>query len=418
MINNFFNLLINLRDFLNSHTLFAVGSLLIFGYFIGKLVSKIKLPEITGYIIAGLLLGKSFTGIITHEMSKSLNVVTEVALGLIAITIGSEFYYKKLKRTGKEVIIITTIQLLLTVFIVTISLWLFKMPLPFALLLGAIASATAPAATVAIVHSLRAKGIFIDYLYGTVALDDAGCVIIFAIIFSLSGNLLGDAHNTNILFHAFAEIFFSLILGFLSGFLIHLLTKKKSISNEISIIFLGLIFLTTSIAIVLHISPLLVNMTAGATLINLSVRNNRLFRILENFSAPIFALFFVIAGTELRPEILLNKSILFLGLIYIISRMIGKYSGVYLGCMISGVKGQMKKYLGFCMFPQAGVAIGLVLLIQTSPVLINLSQENQLVAKFVSDITNIVLFSVLINELIGPPLSKYAIIKGCKMETK
>ena len=149
-----------IRDLMAQHGLFSTGMLLILGYFLGKLVSKIHLPEITGYIIAGLVLGDAAVGVIHHEMSESLQIVTDVALGMIALTIGGEFSFSKLKRMGSEVVLLTVTQIVLTLAAVTIGLWLFKLPLPFALMLGAIATATAPAATVAIVQSLRAHGPF------------------------------------------------------------------------------------------------------------------------------------------------------------------------------------------------------------------------------------------------------------------
>ena len=159
-------------------------------------------------------------------------------------------------------------------------------------------------------------------------------------------------------------------------------------------------------------------MAAGAILINLSARNHRIFRIIEPLTPPMYALFFIIAGTELRLEGLFNTGIILLGFVYIISRALGKYIGVYIGCHISKTSSRIKKYLGICMFPQAGVAIGLVLLIQTSPVFDKIAMNNELHASLISSLINIVLLSVLINELFGPPLSKYAIIKGNEMEEK
>ena len=181
-----------LREFLAQHALFSLGILLLLGFLIGKIVNRIKLPEITGYIIAGLLVGDSFLGMIPHHMGEGLGLVTEVALGMIAITIGGEFYWVKLKRMGSAIVIVTVVQLIAAFLLVSAVLVLLGMPAPFALLLGAIASATAPAATVAIVQSLRARGPFIDYLYGVVALDDAGAVILFGVVFAVASSILGD----------------------------------------------------------------------------------------------------------------------------------------------------------------------------------------------------------------------------------
>jgi Kef-type K+ transport system membrane component KefB len=272
--------LIDLRDLLSTHPLFSVGALLIFGYGLGKLAGLARLPEITGFIVAGILMGESVTGIIPIHMGEDLKLVTEVALGLIAITIGGEFYAVKLKRLGPAIAIITIVQIVATFAIVAVSLYLFRMPLVYALLMGAIASATAPAATVAIVQSLRAQGKFIDYLYGVVALDDAGAVILFGVVFAVVSGLLGSAgvdaaaagHGLRTVLHAFMEVGLSVVVGLVSGFLIHAMARGKSNSNEVLIIALGVLFITTALAIVFKLSPLLTNMAAGAAIINLAPR--------------------------------------------------------------------------------------------------------------------------------------------------
>jgi Kef-type K+ transport system membrane component KefB len=405
-----------LRDLLNEHALFAVGVLLVIGYGLGKLAAKVRLPEITGFIIAGIIMGDSVTGVVPHHMGEDLKLVTEVALGLIAITIGGEFYAAKLKRLGKAIVVITVAQIVASFVAVTLALWLFRLELPFALLMGAIASATAPAATVAIVQSLRAQGRFVDYLYGVVALDDAGAVILFGVTFAIVSGIIGsvETHGIALVYHAFAEVGLSIVLGGIAGFLIHLFVRRKSNPNEVLILTLGMLFIATAMAIVFHLSPLLSNMAAGTVIINLSPRNHRIFRVLEPFTPPVYALFFVIAGTELRPEILAQGQILILGLVYILARAIGKYGGVYLGASMSGVEPEIRNNLGICMLPQAGVAIGLVLVIQASPLTRGLPPES---LRVVDTMVNIILFSVFVNEIFGPPLSKMAIIRGNRMES-
>jgi Kef-type K+ transport system membrane component KefB len=390
--------------------------LLLVGYFIGKLASLFRLPEITGFIVAGLIMGETVTGIVPHHMGQDLKIVTEVALGLIALTIGGEFYWVKLKRVGKEVVIITIVQLFASFGAVLAGMILMGFDLPYALMLGAIASATAPAATVAIVQSLRASGLFVDYLYGVVALDDAGAVILFGLSFAMASGLLGvsgaDHGSALVIAHALGEVFLSLAVGTVAGFLIHRVTRKKS-SNEIMIITLGFVFLATAVSVIFELSPLLTNMAAGAVIINLSPSNHRIFRILEPLTPPIYALFFVIAGTELQPSILMQTRILLLGGGYILFRAMGKYFGVYFGSLLGRVRGTIRTYLGFCMLPQAGVAIGLVLMIQASP-LVSYLQSEQIA--IIDTMVNIILLSVFINELIGPPISKYALIRGNEME--
>ena len=423
--------LANLRDLMSQHGLFSTGMLLILGYFLGKLMARIHLPEITGYIIAGLILGDAALGIIHHEMSESLQIVTDVALGLIALTIGGEFSMSKLKRMGSEVVILTVSQILLTLIAVTLALWVFKLPLPFALMLGAIATATAPAATVAIVQSLRAHGPFIDRLYGIVALDDAGAVIIFGIVFAVvSGILTGDAaagaaageavaHGAHaaggfgVILGAFKEILLSILIGGVAGWIIHALARKKNHTGELMIISLGWIFLLTAISLVFHLSALLSNMAAGMVLINLSPRNHRIFRTLEPLTPPIYALFFAIAGTELNPAIFFKGDILILGLVFIFARAFGKIFGVWGGSVIAKSKTNVRKFLGFCMLPQAGVAIGLVLMIQASPMIATLGPVQK---DIITMMVNIILLSVFFNELTGPPISRMAIVRAIEME--
>lgn len=418
-MNSILDTVIHFKDLLGHNPVFGAGILLIAGWFIGNIVAKIKLPHITGYIIAGILVSESVLGVFPHHMGEGFSIITEIALGIIAITIGGEFSWGKLKRTGKAMIIITLVQLVASFGLVTLILWFLDFPLPFALMLGAIASATAPAATVAIVQSLRCRGKFVDYLFGIVALDDAGCVILFGIIFAFASNLTGsgggDVASISIVMHAIFEVIFSIVAGIVSGFIMHYTIKKRKQTNEVLVIFLGLLFLTIAFSVVFKLSPLLTNMAAGAVLINMSAENHRIFRAILPITPPIYALFFVIAGTELSLDILSQSSILIYGTAYIVARAAGKYFGVYFGCKMCGIEDKITNYMGFCMLPQAGVAIGLVLLIQAAPQMQNLTHEYSTV---VDTMVNVVLLSVFFNELFGPPLSKMALLKGCALNKR
>ncbi|MEA2103561.1 MAG: cation:proton antiporter [Candidatus Cloacimonadota bacterium] len=406
-----------LRHTVSEHILFALGFLLLFGYVFGKLAQKVKLPVITGYIVSGILLGESLGSIIEIKMVHTLRPITEIALGLIALAIGGEFSRAKLKAVGKNVFIMTVFQIAFTFILTSLALMLFGLEFEFALLLGAIASATAPAATIAIVQSLRARGKFVDYLYGLVALDDAGAVILFGIVFAFVGTLIPqqqavDQSAAILIIYAFRELFLSIIIGIVAGYILHKATYKKQSTSEIMIISLGILLTIISLAHPLHISSLITNIVVGATLVNLSNKNQRISRILGRITPPIYAMFFCIAGIELELGIFSNPKILVLGIVFVLARMIGKYSGVFTGAKISHTDERTKKYLGVCMFPQAGVALGLVLLIQASPIIMNATKEIQLLA---INAVNIVIFSVFINELVGPVLSKWAIIKGAKL---
>ncbi len=411
------DILISIRDTFNDHVIFGVGILLIAGYFVGRLAEKIHLPAITGYIFTGLLLGDSLTGIIHTEMTETLRTITDVSLGIIAITIGSEFGLPKLRKLGKGIVIITIIQILVTFSVVSVCLAFCMMPLPYALLLGAIASATAPAATVVIIQNLKARGDFVDTLYGVVALDDAGCVILFAAVFACVEGFFGPATNAvssafATLEHAVLEILFSLLLGVAEGFILHALTRKLKRNNERLILALGCIFLFTAISISLKLSLLLTNMMAGVVVTNVSRHSKRVLLSVTPLTPPLYAAFFAIAGTELSLKVLGDWWVLFLGSVYICSRAIGKYSGVWLGGRIAKSPPGVANHLGLCMIPQAGVAIGLVLLLQASQFLVQASPE---VKEAFNQIVNIILFAVMINELVGPPLSRWAIIRGADL---
>ncbi len=414
-----------LQNFMTHHQLLSLGLLLLVGYSLAKLSALLRLPEVTGFIIAGILLGDSVLGFIPHHISNEMSLVTEIALGLIALTIGGEFYWVKLKNMGKGVLIITVVQIAAAFACTTLGLLLFKMELPYALLLGSISTATAPATTVAIVQSMNASGKFVDYLYGVVAMDDAGAIIIFGIVFSLVGAFFGadlavaaesltQASGVGIIIgKAMLEVLLSMALGAVSGYTIHLLTARKRKQNEIMIIALGAVFITIGMAISFHLSPLLTNMAAGAVIINLGARNHRIFHILQPLTPPVYALFFVLAGTELDMSILTDPRILVPGIVYILFRAMGKYGGVVGGALLAKAPRGITQFLGLCMLPQAGVAIGLTLTIQASPLGNLLAVENPAA---LNDIINIVLISVLVNEIIGPPISKFALERGLEME--
>jgi len=404
-----------LKSLMGEHPLFTVGILLLAGYLIGRLAVRVHLPEITGYIFAGLLLGEGGLHIIPFEMHSSLKLITDLAFGLIALAMGGEFFSAKLKRMGRDIFVITLVQMAFTFAGVTAVMVLVGIPLPFALLLGVIATATDPASTGAKVQTLRARGRFIDYLYGVIALDDAFCVAFFGFIFAGVVATLNPAATGAVMLavDALRDILFSVLTGLAVGYVIHMMTRNKQGTNEILIITLGVLFVETALAIVLNLSPLLANMVAGAFLVNASPKNHRLFRILEPLTPPVYALFFVIAGTELNPSILMRREVLLAGFAFVLIRGVMKYAGVRCGARICNAGDPIRKYLGLCMFPQAGVSIGLVLLIQASPIMTDIVGMH---IGSIQKVVNIVLLSVFVNELIGPSISKYAILMALKEE--
>jgi len=394
--------LIGIRDLLHGNLIFGVGALLLAGFAGGKVAARLKLPTISGYVVAGLVLGPSVLNVVPDHVVESLAPVPHIALGLIAITIGSEFRIARLKQTGRNILIITTIQLLTTFGAVAAALWAFDAPLPMALLLGAIASATAPAATVAIASELRARGPMVSTLFGVVALDDAFCIMLFGFVMAFAAAMIGVAAQAGpiaMVLHPIREILLSAAIGVVAGYVVHRLVLNRRKNNEIVVIVLGFVLVTSGITISLHVSPLIANMMMGFVLVNLSAKNARVMRILEPLSPPIYAAFFALAGTELNVRTLAASGAL--GAVYLIARAVGKYSGAFLGTAAAGESRTTRNYLGLGLLPQAGVAIGLILVLQDTEAFMHLPYMAQMV--------NIVLASILVNEVIGPPLTKLAL---------
>ncbi|MFP4510650.1 MAG: cation:proton antiporter [Spirochaetaceae bacterium] len=388
--------------------------MLILGYVLARISETLGLPEITGFIVAGLIMGSGGLAVLGSNASEDLSVITEVALGLIALTIGGELRLSKLRRVLGSVAWITVGQFVLPFLLVSSTLIFLQTSTPFALLLGVVATTTSPAAIVAVVQSTRARGTIIDSLYGTVALGDALSVAAFGIVLSLAPSLLGaSASATQLMTTALLDVGMSLVIGGAFGFFIYVSTRSQNNSGEVMILSLGFLFLSTTTAIVLDFSPLLVNMAAGAALTNVSPRSSKVFRTLEPFTPPVYALFFVIAGTKLNPSLLFSADILLFGIFFVIARWAGKYSGAYIGSRLSGASPAIRRYLGLGLFAQAGIALGLVVLLQTATELHGL--EN-IPAGAVETSINIVLFSVFVNEITGPPIAKFAIQRALTVE--
>lgn len=411
MYENIVSAVITFRETVSLHPVFGIGILLVGSWFLGRFAAALRLPSITGFILAGLLLGPSVLGLVHSDLHDELGIITEVALAVIALVIGSEFSAAKLRRTGRPVIIITTVQLVLTFTAVFFTLYVTGLAqLPAALVLGAIATATAPAATVAIVRELKARGPFIDHLYGIVALDDAGCVLIFSLAMAVAGSALGGAAEgiAGVLLHGLREIAGSLALGVAAGLALRHATARSSRANEIYIVSLGLLCLMTAVATTYGFSPLLAGMAAGTVLANSRHGSWKVIASLEQISPPMYAAFFAIAGTELNLASFAGGGILWMGVLFVLARALGKYFGVRLGAGLAGSEPLIRKYLGFAMLPQAGVAIGLALFVQSSPVLKGHPE-------FAATIVSVTLFSVFVNELTGPPISRYALVRGATL---
>lgn len=391
----------------------SLGVLLLCGYFAGRLAGRIGLPSITGYIVAGLVLSDSVAGLISHHAAERLQSVTEVALAFIAITIGGEFQLRKLRSSGAKILVITLLEALLAFAVVSAALSLLGLDSRFALLLGGIAAATAPAATVVIVRELKMHGEFVDYLYGVVAFDDAIAVLLFSVILAAVAPQFGAAaDHGGVLFaaaEAGTEIGLSLLLGAAGGAVLHLISRRAPSDGARLVVTVAVVFMVTAGALSLELSPLLANMMFGAALINLSPVNRRLFAVVEPVTPPVFALFFILAGAELQLSVFAEVTVVVYGLVYLAARFAGKFTGAYLGALAMRAPDGVRRFLGFCLFPQAGVAIGLALVLQGSSIFATAAADVQ---RLVTQIVNVVLLSVFINELIGPSISRFGLTRG------
>lgn len=398
---------------LHTSDVLTLGILIFAGFLMGKIAERVRLPAITGYIVAGVIAGPSLLALVSEDTGDSLAGITHVALGLIALTIGGEFSLARVRRTGVNIIVLTMFEALFAFALVTGVMRALGVTMPISLLLGSIAAATAPAATVVIIREIKARGEFIDYLYGVVAFDDAVCVVLFSVIFAfiapaLSGAGSGAGVLTG-LWHAVSEIFLSALIGLTGGVAVHLLVRRRHRTSEVLLISISFLFLVSALSIVLELSSLIANMAMGACLINLSSRNRRVFEVLEPLTPPIFALFFIIAGTELSISVFASGFIVLLGTAAILSRFAGKWLGIYLGSSLTGAPEEVRKYLGFCLVPQAGVALGLALFVRTSPLAMSLPAGAR---EYMGLTVNVVLLSVFISQLVGPAVSRHGIKKG------
>ncbi|MBQ7276353.1 MAG: cation:proton antiporter [Bacilli bacterium] len=394
-----------------------------------RLLRYLKLPNVTAYLLAGLIVGPGVVIILHNSFGvfsnnfineykdtvNSLSVLTDIALGFIALSIGAEFKWGKIKHMGKKILIITVVQAVTTTILVDAALLLLMKPLNIsvglAITLGAIATATAPAATLMVVRQYNASGPVVNTLLPVVAFDDAVGLMVFSLSFNIAKVYESGASLTvlAVLVSPILEILLSLLIGFICGFIMTLLCKFfKSRANTLAMM-IGFAVLCVALSkinfnfgpeIHFNLSSLLVCMMLGATYCNMRKDCDRYLQRVDEFTAPLFTLFFVISGASIDLTVLNSWNIVIVTLVYLLFRSIGKYSGAYIGGAISKAEPNVKKYLGITLLPQAGVAIGMA---------------NVAKASFGSDgvkIYTIALCATFVYELIGPVLTKIALEKA------
>jgi len=367
--------------------LLILALVLLLGLYAGRWFEKIKLPHITGYIIMGVIIGGILVALNLTEAVESLEIVSSVALGFIAFSIGTELEFSKLKKSGKEVVVITIIQAVMASVITILSLLALNLifpglvSLPIALVLGAIATATAPAPIMLLTRKYRAKGPLTDVLLPLVGMDDAVGIVLFGVLLSVANSIKGgtDLSVIEMLEGPLFELLFSALAGVIIGYGTALLIRKiRSRDSQKEEVFLSVavfaVFATVAFAkmglhigdFAIHLSPILTPMIMGVVLTNslTRVRSHDVNLSVEAFSAPILIAFFTLAGSELVVAFAHNTDVEFgpiLGItaVYIIFRSIGKVYGALLGANLMHSHRNVKKYLGLCLLPQAGVALGM-----------------------------------------------------------
>lgn len=386
-----------------NNTILGLGFILFAGLLSAKIIKKIKFPAVTAYLILGIFIGPSLLKLVPKGILGASGLISNIVLGIIAFGIGQNFSRHHLRRIGKAVIWISVLEACGAWILVTSIFYLIlKQPFYLSLLFGAIASATAPAATVMVIREYRAKGNFTDTLLGVVAIDDAWCLIIFAISLAISqaiyAHMVATFFLAKVFFNSLLSIFGAFILGAFTAMLLSIFYRFVRTQTELLILTLGLVFLNIGIAMWLHLSVLLANMFLGAILVNLNRYSFKFFDSLKMIDSPLFLLFFVLAGANLEIGILGKLSLI--GLSYLIFRVAGKMLGASLGAKISNASGSVRRYLGYGLIPQAGVALGCALVAKS-----DFPQAGNMI------FTTIVATTV-IYELIGPLCTKYALKKA------
>ena len=403
--------------------LLSLSIALLSGLMLSRLAKKLQLPAVTAYLIAGILIGPWVLGSLnvpglgftSEDEVESLKLLSDVALGFIAFSIGNEFRLSQLKKIGRQATIIGILQAVITTVIVDAVLigvhFIIpdKFPIEAAIVLGAIAAATAPAATLMVVRQYKAKGPLTDILLPVVALDDAVGLVIFAISFGVARALgKGSVSILSVVLEPIIEVVLSLLLGIVMGLLFTFFerffhSRSKRLSMSICFVFLTIAlskYEDEIFGIYISFSTLLACMMLGTVFCNVCDFSEELMERVDRWTAPLFVLFFVLSGAELKLKVFADIAIVIIGLIYILSRSLGKYSGAFLSAKISGCDENITKYLGITLLPQAGVALGMAF------------DAEKLLGEVGVIIANITLFAVLVYEIVGPTLTKMALLKA------
>ncbi|MDX9873196.1 MAG: cation:proton antiporter [Clostridia bacterium] len=381
----------------NSYTILLFTLILGSGFLMTRVTKVAKLPHVTGYLLAGILIGPSVLKLVDIQTVMQLDVVTDIALAIIAFSVGRFFKLSKLKSNGMKSVVLTLFESGSAMFLIMVSMhYLFDLPWTFCLMLGAIGSATSSASTMMTIRQYKAKGVFVDSILQVTALDDAFALVAFSVSAAvLQAAEIGHLTFSIVMIPVIKNIG-AVALGFGSAYILKYLIAKRNSDDHRLVVLMIIIFGLAGVCSELSVSPLLSCMVLGATYRNIT-NDKQLFRLLNFFAPPILLTFFVVSGMKLDLHMLIVAG--GMGIAYFFIRIVGKYLGAFAGASVCKMDKSIRNYLGLALFPQAGVSIGLAALGQRllPPDMANL-------------LTTIILSSAVLYEVAGPAAAKFAIV--------
>jgi Kef-type K+ transport system membrane component KefB len=382
----------------------SIGLILLLALMAGHLVKLFRIPEVTGYILVGIALGPSMLGWLSQENLAALGVLSEVALGLILFSVGAVFEFSLFRRIGRQVFVVTLLESSAAAVLVTGGALALGQPWTIALLLGVIATATAPASTLMVIRESDSAGPLTDSLLGIIAVNNMLCMSVFGLAAAVVDLTTSAAGLTTAeLFYRSAfwflwQIVGSAALGYLMGLLLAGWSPHVTERGERLILLTGALLFCVGVSRALNLSPLVTSLAVGATMVNLSSRSRHLFGALSNTDPPFYAIFFVIAGAEL--DVGQVPAMGALGLVYIIGRAAGKFAGARVAGWQLGLEPRVQKFLGFGLQAQAGLAVGLTLAVDSR------------YPELAPIVSTVVLSSVAVFEMIGPASTRFALVQS------
>ncbi len=389
--------------------LFFIGIAAILGFTAGKLFNQWKMPAVTGWVVMGVLMGSSMAGIFPEEILSRTRVISDLALGLIAFNIGEQLIISDLKKLGKPIIIISLLAAFGAFLLVTLVVLVITNNFSLALILGAVASATAPAATVMVIQELKARGELTTTILAVVAIDDAIALALYAFAASIAKIFIVPQFHFSFLsaiLEPVKEISGALLIGCGLGVLVSLSSRWIKSSVDFFIIVIAAIFVNIGLSLSFGFSELLANMTLGMFIANACPRRlRRISNTWRNSTPILYVIFFCLAGAYLNVKLIYQIGML--GLAAAGARMLGKFLGAYWGAKISGAPKVVRKFVGLSLFPQVGVAVALAMVVGRQ--FEGYGAEGKALASIV---INVLLFTTIITEIVGPYLTRWSLIKS------